>query len=61
MCTILSLIHDERIMFLGEPDASHLEPVLRKMTWGDHPLTKQWPDAHFAAFAHTAELMLVNV
>jgi uncharacterized protein len=54
------LLHDERVLFLGEPDAEQLEPLFRKLTTGDRPLTKQWPDAYLAAFAQTAELMLVT-
>ena len=55
-----ALIRDDRVMFLGEPDTSRLDPVLRKMTSGDRPLTKQWPDAYLVAFSQTAELILVT-
>jgi len=54
------LVQDERVLFLREPDIAQLEPLFRKMTSGDHPLTKQWPDAYLAAFAQAAELTLVT-
>ena len=55
-----ALIRDDRVMFLGDPDTSHVEPLFRKMTSGDRPLSKQWPDAYLVAFALAAELSLVT-
>jgi toxin-antitoxin system PIN domain toxin len=54
------LNHDQRALFLAEPDTEALDPVFRKFTAGDRPHTKQWPDAYLAAFARATELVLVT-
>jgi toxin-antitoxin system PIN domain toxin len=54
------LNHDQRVLFLAEPDTEALDPVFRKFTAGDRPHTKQWPDAYLAAFARATELVLVT-
>ena len=54
------LSQDERVLFLAEPDTEALDPIFHKLTAGDRPHTKQWPDAYLAAFARAAELILVT-
>jgi len=49
---------DDRIAFLGEPEA--LDPGLRSFSSGRRGSPKLWADAYLAAFANTAGLKLVT-
>ena len=52
------LITDERIRFLGEP--SGLEAEFRSRSSHGRSDPKDWTDAYLAAFASTAQLVLVS-
>jgi hypothetical protein len=49
---------DERISFLQEP--SGLEPAFRRKARSPHPTPKDWADSYLAAFAASANLVLVT-
>lgn len=51
---------DERVSFHDEADAEQVESVLRRLTSGGRPSSKQWLDAYLAAFARSAGLTLVT-
>jgi uncharacterized protein len=55
-----AFLSDARISFLIEPDLPQLESKLRSLTKGEQPPSTQWPDAYLAAFAQTADLILVT-
>jgi uncharacterized protein len=51
---------DERVSFHPEPDHEQLESAWRRITAGNRPASKQWPDAYLTAFARVAGLTLVT-
>jgi len=53
-------LRDERIWYRDEPDRDQLSETLRGLTSAGYPLSNQWPDAYFAAFARVAGLTLVT-
>ena len=55
-----SIFQDDRVRFLQEPDAEHLDSVFRQLTSVDRASSKQWPDAYLVAFAQAADLTVVT-
>lgn len=55
-----SLLADERVAFLPEPDNQNIEDGFRRLTTSRASSNRQWSDAYLAAFAMTADLTLVT-